>query len=49
MLKVLFWLLWEVFFIYIIVTLGKESGNYIYLFLAFLAFFTWELYNAIKN
>ena len=49
MLRVLYWLLLDGFFIYALVSFGDEMGKYIILCLAAIAFFTWELINAIKN
>ena len=49
MLKVLFWLLWEAVFVYILVAWGRESGGYIFLFIACIIFFTWELIKSIKD
>lgn len=49
MLKVLFWLLWDAFFIYVLASEWGELGGYIFLFIAFVTFFTWELINSIRN
>lgn len=49
MLKVLFWFLFDAFFIYSFFALREELGWYVLLFIAFIAFFTWELVSAIKH
>lgn len=49
MLKVLYWLLLDGFFLYGLVAFGDELGGYIILFLAAIAFFTWELISAFKQ
>lgn len=48
MLKILYWLLFDAFFIYAFVRFRGELGEYIILFIALIAFFTWELIQAIK-
>lgn len=49
MLKVLFWLLLDSFFAYILVSWWDEMGSYIFLIIGIVAFFTWELVNAFKE
>ena len=49
MLRVLYWLLLDSAFVYILVAFGSEAGGYIILILAAIAFFTWELIHSIKN
>lgn len=49
MLKILYWLLFDSFFIYVLVSWLDEMGGYIFLILAFIAFFTWELIRAFKD
>lgn len=49
MLKILFWLLLDAFFIYALISFGSEMGWYILLPIAFVLFFTWELLSAIKQ
>lgn len=46
MLKVLYWLLLDAFFIFALISFGDEAGGYLFLILAFIAFFTWELVRA---
>ena len=47
MLRVLFWLAWDVFFIYCICSFGDEMRGYIFGFLAFIALFTFEFYRSV--
>lgn len=49
MLKVLFWLLLDAFFIYALALYWGELGGYIFLYIVPIAFFTWELINSIRN
>lgn len=49
MLKVLFWFLIDAFFIYACFSFWGELGWYSLLFVALIAFFTWELISAIRN
>ena len=49
MLKILFWLAWDVFLTYALIAFWSELGNYIYLFIAFIAFFTYCLIQAVKE
>ena len=49
MLKILYWLLFDAFFIYALIAFFSELGIYNILILAFIAFFTWELVNAIMQ
>lgn len=49
MIKILYWLLFDVFFIAGFIKLRGEMGEYMILFIALIAFFTWELIQAIKN
>lgn len=49
MLKILYWLLFDGFFIYALLSFHDELGGYLYLLLAFIAFFTWELVAAVRN
>lgn len=48
MLKILYWLLFDAFFIFAFVKLRGELGEYIILFIVLITFFTWELIRAIK-
>ena len=47
--RVLFFLLFDAFFVFALAAYWSEMGNYIFLFLGIVAFFTWELINAIKG
>lgn len=49
MFKIIFWLLFDGFFIFSLVKFGDEAGGYIVLFLAAIAFFTWELIHSTKD
>lgn len=48
MLKILYWLLFDAFFIFAFFKLRGELGEYIILFIVLIVFFTWELIQAIK-
>jgi hypothetical protein len=47
--KVLYCLLFDGFFLYILGAYWNESGWYNLLFIAFIALFTWGLINAFKD
>lgn len=49
MLKILTWLLLDSFFLYGLISFYDEMGGYIVLFVAAIAFFTWELIRSIKQ
>ncbi len=49
MLKTLYWLLFDLFFLYALISYYDEMGGYIILFIAAIAFFTWELVRSIKR
>lgn len=49
MFKILYWLLFDAFFLYALVSFGSEMGGYIVLVIAAIAFFTWEMFCAIRN
>ena len=46
---VLFFLLFDAFFIFAIAAYWSELGGYIFLLLAFVAFFTWQLIQSLKQ
>ena len=48
MLKILIWALCDAFFIFATIKFAGELGGYIFLLLAIVAFFTWELISSIK-
>ena len=47
MFRILYWFLFDAFFVYVLYALGDELGGYVYLVLAFIAFFTYELIRTI--
>ena len=49
MFKVLFWLVWDLFFGYAVLSWADEMGGYIILVLLIMAFFTYELVKALKE
>ena len=49
MFKVLYWLLLDSFFIYVTVDTWGELRGYKILLIAFVTFFTWELFSSIKK
>lgn len=49
MLKVILWLIADIFFIYCLIAFYSELGGYIILLLAIIAFFTWDLIRTIKH
>lgn len=49
MLKILYWLLFDAFFLYGFLSFRDELGSYSYLFIAFIAFFTWGLIQAFRD
>jgi hypothetical protein len=49
MLKVLYWLLLDGFFLYATISFWGELRGFKFLLLAVVAFFTWELIKSIKN
>ena len=48
MLKIIYWLLLDGFFLLALVKFGNEAGGYIFLLIAAVVFFTWELIHSIK-
>lgn len=49
MMKILFWLLLDGFFTWALIAFGDEAGGYIFIILAAIVFFTWELIRSIKE
>ena len=49
MFKISYWLLLDGFFLFGLLSFGDELGGYIILFIAAIAFFTWELICAFKE